>query len=224
MLSYRLTRCVSYASLEKEETILTGITIGVDVDEVLANYLQGLRDFLHEKFYRNSLSLEELDKKFPLDTPHFGLADWEHIKGDHKNFVNLHSLAVEDGLFSRLSPVPGGKEWVNRLKDDGNHVRIITSRFVKNGQHSIVLRDTSEWLDFQGIKYDDIAFTSKKAEILADIYVDDGPENIKSFIREQKKFIIFDFGYNQNFAGPRAHTWADAYSIIGDMKRAKNGE
>lgn len=195
------------------------ITIGVDIDEVLAHYLDGLRHHINTKFELN-LSDTELDEKFPLDVS-YGFDEWDIIQGNRDKFIEVHAQAVKEGIYANLTMVADAKKYVNKLKADGHHIRIITSRFVQKWQNSIVMKDTSNWLDEQGIKYDDIVFTEKKTDIRADIYIDDSPKNILAFQECNANYIIFDMGYNRNLEGTRVHSWAEAYEMLTAFAESK---
>lgn len=188
------------------------ITIGVDIDEVLANYLDGLRRHINSKFALN-LSEEELNENFPL-TVSYDFKEWKIIHGNRETFIQIHSEGVDEGLYSALTMVPDAKKYVNQLKDDGHHIRIITSRFVKKWQNSTVVTQTADWLDSQGIKYDDIIFTDAKTDIKADIYIDDSPKNILAFQENNLEYVIFNMGYNSALAGDRVYSWEEAYTYI----------
>lgn len=113
------------------------LTIGVDIDGVLADYVDGLRNAV-------AVPLHVSPKDLP-DPMNYSFSDWgEHFKND---FVEYHSQAVAEGLYFNLAPISQASETINRLAKQGHYIRIITSRFVKPGQHALVARDTTEWLD-----------------------------------------------------------------------------
>lgn len=118
---------------------MSRLTIGVDLDGVCAKYNDKLREYVAEH------------SKYPIeDIPEpefysFVRSGWP-LK-DEDEYKMVHGNAVEEGLYLQLDGIPGASKVLHELSDNGNHLRVITSRFVNPGQHSIVCSDTVSWLD-----------------------------------------------------------------------------
>lgn len=180
---------------------------GVDLDGVSSGYIDGLRQNI--ALARN-YTPEEVEKYLPA-VNNYNFSDWKDLGED---FVTFHTDAVDRGLYANLPVIDGASETLWKLSDEGHHIRVITKRFVKNGQHGRVVADTAAWLDTMNIPYRDLAFLGKKSDLHADIYIDDAPSNIAEFQENNKNYIIFDAPYNKDLQGPRAFTWAGVYSLI----------
>lgn len=186
--------------------------IGVDLDEVCAEYYEGLRDFIA---LEDNLTPDVALSLYPNpDT--YNMQSWKDFPD---KFVEVHERAVNQGLYQKLKPIAGASEVLWKLNNEGHHLRVITSRFVLHGQHSKVLSHTAEWLDFNDIPYRDISFVARKGDIFADVYIDDSPTNIHVFNELKRKVIIFDRLYNKDIEGLRAHNWDDVYNIITMMNK-----
>lgn len=181
--------------------------IGVDLDGVSAGYIDGLRQSIAQE---RGYSPEEVGKYLP-EIHHYDFSDWTELGQD---FVTFHTEAVDRGLYAGLQMIEGASETLWKLSDEGHHIRVITKRFVKNGQHGKVVADTAKWLDTMNIPYRDLAFLGKKTDLYADIYIDDAPSNIQAFREANRNFIIFDAPYNQDELGWRADDWEDVYDYI----------
>ena len=196
-------------SLSKNATVseherTTHMIIGLDLDGVSAEYIDGLRQSIaRERGY----TPEQVAEFLPPVTD-YGFSNWDNLGED---FVKFHTDAVERGLYAGIPSIQGASETLWKLSDEGHHIRVITKRFVKNGQHGKVVADTAAWLDAVNIPYRDLAFLGKKTDLYADIYIDDAPSNITAFQEAGANYIIFDAPYNQGLPGWRVQNWEEVY-------------
>lgn len=181
--------------------------IGLDLDGVTAEYVGGLRNFIA---LQRGYSPEEVAELMPEVTD-YGFSNWEGLNTD---FVTYHTNAVAEGLYAGLPMMQGASEVLWELSNEGHHIRVLTKRFVKNGQHGKVVADTASWLDQMNIPYRDLAFLAKKTDLHCDVYIDDAPSNLIEFRNSWKDYIIFDAPYNQEIPGDRAESWDDVYGHI----------
>lgn len=118
---------------------MAGKIIGVDLDGVCANYNSTLRKYVAE---HSSYPAENIPEP---EFYSFVRSGWP-LK-DEDEYKLVHGNAVEDGLYLQLDGIPGASKVLHSLAQSGNHLRVITSRFVNPGQHSTVCADTVVWLD-----------------------------------------------------------------------------
>jgi 5'(3')-deoxyribonucleotidase len=186
-------------------------TIGVDLDGVVADYESKLRE----------IACEILD----MEPKHFPPArDWDLVKSgwpfqDNAHFLQVHREAVaEHGLFRRLSPIAGASEALWRMSDAGVRIRIVTHRLVVNFAHAAAVGDTVSWLDDKRIPYRDICFVKDKAEVGADLYIDDSPFNIASLraAKGDDAAMVFNQLYNTHVPGLRAMNWDDVLREVSE--------
>lgn len=182
--------------------------IGVDLDGVTAKYHNGLRLFIAEN---EGISYEEALVLYPKNPDTYNLHAWTNFP---QAFVGSHSQAVEQGLYTALRMIEGASDTLWKLSDEGHHIRIITSRFVKDGQHHEVITQTSQWLKDNDIPFKDLMFVANKTDVYADVYIDDAPYNLDAFAAAGRDYIVFDTSYNQEVEGVRAEGWNDVYSHI----------
>ena len=80
-------------------------TIMVDIDNTIADYTNGLRDYIRECGHG------EDECPCPEPTAYdFTLTDGWPFSGDPKAFTWWHTRAVADGLYSREEPYTGAAE------------------------------------------------------------------------------------------------------------------
>lgn len=190
------------------------LTIAVDLDNTSCEYTNGLR---HKVGKQLGINPAQFAKHFPTV---YDYAMWKngwHEMDTQAKFFELHSKAVEDGLFEDLLPYDGVSETLWKFHEQGHFIRIVTARFLKPGDRYKVMESTSKFLDKHNIPVDDIAFTERKVDVMADVYIDDSPGNIQRLTAAGRQVIIFDQPYNQGIDGLRAKNWAEVEVIIATL-------
>lgn len=181
--------------------------LGVDIDNVLADYTGGLRRVVAQ------------DRAVPpatLPTP----TRWNYDEWglDEDSFHEFHRKAVtEHRMFRDLDPIPGGARVLQRLSEQGVRIRIITHRLYLSGTHEVVASDTVEWLEKHDIPYWDLCMVAKKGDVGCDLYIDDAPHNVQALRDIGRKVIVFDWPYNRHLDGPRATSWDDVEELANPL-------
>lgn len=199
--------------LSNEKDVINMI-IGVDLDNVTAKYTEGLRAAIAKQQDVTDFEAHNLLYGTPVD---YYMSNWPNFPDA---FYGHHTKAVDDDLYQNLEVMEGASETLWRLSDEGHHLRIITSRFVGHHRHSKVVADTGVWLDKTNIPYRDIMFVASKADIYADIYIDDSPTNVTNLRGVGRDVIVYDQEYNKDFDGLRAYNWDDVYRLIQEKDAA----
>lgn len=196
------------------ETQIKPLTIAVDLDGTTADYEHALRVSIGRFM---DIPEELLYEHFPAVTDYaMGNNGWHQMDSAEK-FIALHSRAVEEGLFEQMEPYEGASDTLWDFHAQGHFIRIVTARFLKPGDRYQVGASTFRFLDKHNIPVDDIAFTARKTEVIADVYIDDAPKNILELTAAGRTVIIYDQAYNRDLPGLRAHNWADVKRIINEL-------
>jgi 5'-nucleotidase len=183
--------------------------LGVDIDNVLADYTDGLRQIV---------AAERGVDPATLPTPRAWGA-YEQWGFDDDSFIDLHRRAVvEHRIFQSLTPIPGAAEVLRRLSEDGVRIRIVTHRLYVSGTHQIAASDTVQWLEEHKIPYWDLCMIARKGDVGCDLYIDDAPHNIVHLRERGHAAIVYDWPYNRHvdgepLAGPRATSWAEVETL-----------
>lgn len=197
--SARYTEPKKYFAEHPEEKII----LAVDLDEVCFDYLGGLRKVLEAQGYTIPVG----------QAKSWSLVESGWVKSEEE-FKLRHSEAVSDGLYKRLQLLPGVHKNLWELADADYEINFITSRFVVNKQHKIVVQETAEALDFHNLPYSNLMFQRRKNRFIADAYLDDGPHNIEP-LREDGHFVIkVNQPYNLKLAKPDANNWWHARNVL----------
>lgn len=182
------------------------IVLGVDLDEVVFKYNEGLREYLYE----------DLGIIVPDEEPShydFVKAGWFDTFDDFRKY---HGYAVDTGLYARLDVYEDSVETLRDLVKNGYVINIITSRFVNPGQHRKVVQDTVEALDANRIPYNNISFMDNKALQRADAFIDDAPHNIENLSKINQFVIRQVRPHNVDCGGVPAKNWREIREILRD--------
>jgi 5'-nucleotidase len=181
-------------------------TVGLDLDEVCAEYISGFRGYVAK--------IHKLNPTEMPDPPTWGFVTPEWGIKSYQNFLNLHQAAVKEGMFADMAPKPGAAPGTVTLHEAGVRIRIVTSRLCTTGDHARVVTDTVTWLDEHGFLYDELCFVDNKTTTGADVYVDDSPVNVNELRQAGKNVIVFRTKYNKFLHGPTVTTWNELVPMI----------
>lgn len=171
----------------------------IDMDGVICQYDKRLLELAHTRY--------GLPLHFPEDVPLFDTH--EIFEGDIAKEVE--QLALEEGFFTSLEPMPGAivalREIVDASKEFGFEVFFCTTakRFYKNPR---CLFEKGEWIQKHlGREYTDkLIFTRDKTLVYGTLLIDDKPV-ISGCVTPDWKHVHFDRAYNKGYGSPRLTHW-----------------
>ena len=193
--------------------------IGIDIDNVVSNFNENLLEeyMQHDKELRNTgiINVE-------ADYIRRGMFDWTEKEEREFYKNNIERIA------RNLKVKEDAKKYIDKLKDDGHYICIITGR--DNGEYKEPYNMTKEWLDSNLIKYDKLILTDaydkkeksiKCLENNIDIMIDDSVGNCKSCIQNNIKTFLMDTPYNRFADIPRVNSWKEFYEVVSNMSKKK---
>lgn len=197
--------------------------IGIDIDGVLTNDDDYILDTATKFCFLNNINnyLEpyeyELRKKFHWD---------QEIRDNYRNQY------YENYVINEM-PRKYASEVIQKLKNDGNEIYIITSRRLSTNDNEDGLKMRNmikEWLKKHHIVYDQIFFSKDKTkeiqELEIDVMIEDSPETIPCFVKYTHIFC-YDARYNRELVCnnmTRVFSWYDIYMKLIERKKMKNKE
>lgn len=187
--------------------------LGLDIDNVCADYSDAFRWHVARNFNVDPSHLEAV-KAWDFTDLNWGIKD-------RAQYEQLHLSAVREGMFRTMKKIEGVSESLHRLSKANVHIRVVSHRLFIKGLHEVSAADTIHWLDKNDIPYRGICLLEQKDDVWADIFIDDGPHNIRNLRASGKSAIVFDQLYNQEVDGLRAYNWQHAEDIILDAAYAK---
>ena len=187
--------------------------IGIDIDGVLTNESDFIRDFGSEFCYKHSISFDLnpwiYDSKETLNiSENDYLSFWKEYLEYYATSKNLRPFA---------------SEVITKLKNEGHEIYIITSRnfTTKQTEYGEKMRNiVKKWLKDNCIEYDGIYFSINKRDVCEslkiDIMIEDKPKNIISISEVSKVFCYNDYcNLETNINNMvRVYSWYDIYNKI----------
>ena len=198
------------------------MNIGIDIDNVISNFNEVLLEeyLIHDK---------EIGKRGIINKNaeyiRRGMFDWSEV--EEKIFYQQNI----ERIVKKLNPIEGEKEYIDKLKQDGHKIYIITGR--DNGEYSNPYDMTKDWLDKFGIYYDKLILTNaykndkhgkseKCIENNVDIMIDDSVNICMDSINYGIETLIMDTPYNRQVNNiKRVHSWKEIYEYITSYKKKK---
>ena len=181
--------------------------IGIDIDGVLTDLSRFYLDYGSKFVFENTM--------YKIVNPNgYGIEEILNLeKGGFRDFW----LKYDDYYTKKTYTREFAAEVIQKLKEDGNEIHLITARNPKKEQDESW---TTDWLKENDIYYDKLTFTNEKLEYCKenniDLMIEDTVKNIVS-ISKVIPVICFDTRYNQNCEGDnitRCYSWYDIYSKI----------
>lgn len=161
--------------------------IAIDIDGVLRNSVETMLKIYNQNF--NASMKEE---------------DWKHysVQETFPDIKKKLGIEAHDFFFARHNgeqvnrysdTYPGVLEAMQKLKDDGHSIHIITYQpSYKNKLHTLI------WLEDTKMPYDTVTFCTKRAKNLpdVDVIIDDNPQYFQEV--NSDRCILINRSYNEN--------------------------
>jgi len=171
------------------------ITAGVDLDGVVYNYVDALRDWIGISTGQDTSKLGEATQW------NFYEHDWNM---SFEEFCKHTDAGVDNGyIFAVGEPYPGVVEGMKAMREAGVKIHIVTDRG-RAGKPGKAEQLTVDWLDANGIIYDEITLTSDKTAINTHMFIDDRPENFQALDEAGVEVYLRRQRWNQHLHAARA--------------------
>lgn len=197
------------------------MNIGIDIDNVISKFDEALEEeFLkHDKELRNTGIIN------PNKHMTEGMFDWTDEELWPFYLENIERIA------KNLEVKEGAKEYIEKLKEDGHTIVIITGR--DNGEYTDPYNMTKKWLKDKEIPYDKLIFVNgyknnkqgKAAKCIEngiDVMIDDSRGICKECFQNNITTLIMDKPCNREIKEiTRVYNWKDIYEFITNYKKEK---
>ena len=193
--------------------------IGIDIDNVISNF----NDELFREFMKHNKELGFSDEiNYGAEYITHGMFNW----GDDE--VNTFYKNNIERIMRNLNLISGAKEYIDKLKNDGHSIYIITGR--NNPDYKNPFGDTEKWLKEKCINYDKLILTNSKIndkdkyciDNNIDIMIDDSVRVCNNCINSGIVALLMDTPYNKEATDiQRVYNWEEIYSFITNFKKEK---
>ena len=194
------------------------MNIGIDIDNVISNFDEALL----EEYLKHDNDLKGtgiVNKDLHMTE---GMFDW--TEKEEREFY----LANIERIVKTLDVKDGAKEYIDKLKQDGHNIFIITGR--DNGEYTNPVEMTQKWLKKNNIYYDKLIFTNaykndkhgkteKCFENNIDIMIDDSVHICKDCMENNITTLLMDRVFTRKEKGmTRVKNWKEIYEFISNYK------
>jgi uncharacterized HAD superfamily protein len=193
------------------------MNIGIDIDGVLIDDDTYRLDNISKYCYENNLSRIPNPYEF-------------EIKYNWSDIVELDYKDKYYFDYVKNAPIRKyAKEVIDKLREDGNKIIIITGRYKTKENTKIgkqMREDTINWLNKNGIIYDEVCFANcpKVKEVIdnkIDVMIDDSPEVLEE-VSKVTKVLCFDNRYNKDISNSnitKVYSWYDIYMVLKEFNK-----
>lgn len=199
---YRVARARFRASLSEMEKS-QGLVVGIDVDGVLADQIRGI--------------LPRVKHRLGITLTREEITDWALPIGETDIAKEILAAMESDEDYPRsMRPHQGASELTRTLARD-NQIKIVTARPTK------VEDSTREWLDTNGLPYDDLINTKegKKSLFGLDVLIDDYIGNLVPLLENSDAVaILVDQPWNQERDPLQQYIDEGRAFVISDLRDA----
>lgn len=197
--------------------------IGIDIDNVISSFdNELLKEYLkYDKNLRNTGIINE-----NADYIRRGMFDWSEEEENRFYQENIERIATN------LKPIHNAKKYIDKLKEDGNEIYIITGR--DNGDYLNPYDMTINWLNKYEISYDKLILTNaydkqaKADECVKnniDIMIEDSTSTAMNIKQVGIMVLHMSTRFNQKSEElEQVASWREIYSKITEMYPAKSIE
>lgn len=173
--------------------------IGVDIDDVLFPWA----DTAHMLCERAGITNGRMYDSWQM---------WESYGCTKKDWLNAVKGMVLDGYYVTRHPMPGALESMERLKQAGHTIHLVTARgkFALGAQ---IRTATIEWLDKFQVPHDTLTFSPDKTVLPTDFFIEDNVDNYDALWAAGTQTVLVNRPHNACDDPPprwRADNIADA--------------
>ena len=186
----------------------TTLRLGIDLDGVVADFNAGWID-LHRAEFGSDLHpsmVETWDCLAELG----GFADMEGF------WTWAQGSEDRPSIFRHLDPYPDALPTLNRLRDAGHSIVVITTK------PQWAVTDTLRWLADNEMPTREVHISDDKYEVDCDVYLDDSPYVVPSLVRHRPDRTVCRFvrPWNEPVEGAVDVTsWAGFHEIVDRCSR-----
>ena len=180
--------------------------IGIDIDDTITNTCEFMTEYVSSYF---GVTKEYLTQN---NIYYFNLP--LEFKDKEKDFY----LFIFESKLLNIPVKENAKEVINKLKEEGNEIIIITAR--ENDVYNNPFISTKEQLEYYGINYDKLICTKEKRKACVeeniDVFIDDSMRNVNSVKDVVKNVYLFTSPYNKKFyvSFKRIDNWIQFYELL----------
>lgn len=192
------------------------MNIGIDIDDTISNSF--------ETIFADSQKFD-IELGNSGETKQYGkILDHNQIETLYPHWTNEQIDLFWDTYFikvlTKAKPKDYATEVLKKLKEDGNNIIIITSRYEDAEGKTEIETYTRKWLDKNGIVYDKLILGAQDKLLVAkenniDLFIDDSIKHCRNVQSGNIKTFLYTSVCNQGVETPdleRVYSWIQIYN------------
>lgn len=194
------------------------MNIGIDIDDTISNTYETFLPYM-KKFVEQDLN-RKLDLNLSSRTDYYNIVEKYGLsEGEARIFWKNYFVSIIENVVPKKSAV----EVINKIKEKGNKVFLITARF--DDEIVDVRAVTEKWLEANKINYDKLIINShNKLEIAKqeniNLFIDDSIRNCEMLSSGNIKTYMFSTDNNNYYENERIEkviSWDEFYEKIKEV-------
>jgi len=183
--------------------------IAIDIDGVIADQIPGV--------------LKRIKDKYGVQMTKGQIRRWDEPVPDTTTDIRVEietALSKDPNYILEMPVIHGAVDAITQLDQEGHTIILATHRDPAVEMH------TRKWLVAMGIRFHGVLNTIGvgKGSIVADVLVDDNPDNVMAFSAGGRTGLLFTQPWNDNFEQGRherilrVHGWGEVMKVIRQLK------
>lgn len=194
------------------------MNIGIDIDDTISNTFETFFPYM-KKFIEQDLN-RKLDLNLSSRTDYYNVVEKYGIsKEEARVFWKKYFVQIVENVLPKEASV----EIINKIKEKGNKIVLITARF--DDEIVDIKALTEKWLKENNIKYDKLIINSQnKLEIAKqeniEIFIDDSIRNCEMLSSGNIKTYMFSTKNNEYYENEnilKVKSWNEFYENIKEV-------
>lgn len=186
--------------------------IGLDFDGVITKNAE-LKSYIAKELFGVDFPPDQFKKEIVVENGFITLEQYYYIQ--NQAYENL-DFALKIGI------IPGAVEYINKFKEDGHDLCIITARKDKSEITARkIMKESNIELDIIGIGQGVTKDTACKERGI-EVYIDDYLSRLTPLIVIVPHLFLFNQGYNQKIKLPqeikRVSSWSEFYEKVNSLQ------
>lgn len=194
------------------------MNIGIDIDDTISNTFETFLPYM-KKFIEQDLN-RKLDLNLSSRTDYYNVVEKYGISDEEARvFWKKYFVQIVENVLPKEASV----ETINKIKEKGNKIVLITARF--DDEIVDIKALTEKWLKENNIKYDKLIINSQnKLEIAKqeniEIFIDDSIRNCEMLSSGNIKTYMFSTKNNEYYENEnilKVKSWNEFYENIKEV-------
>ncbi len=201
------------------------MNIGIDIDDTLSNSFESIAADAQKFDIEELGNTGEVKNYGKVENHNYIETMYPHWTQEQ---VNLFWEKYFINMLTKATPKTYASEIVQKLKQEGNKIIIITSRYEVVSNKNLVEDYSKQWLDKNNIPYDKFIMNAQDKLQVAqkenvDLFIDDSIDHCKRMQEGNIKSLLFTSIMNQGVDVQnleRVYSWPHIYAKYQEFKKS----